>query len=516
MKKLLQKILFPKDERLQVHWGLFYRAPRLALNADCTELHLARGTAVDFATYLNGFSLQKWKLYTNVKHITLNLSIQGHFVLNAVGYHLNPMQPDRHEFSSREYTFEEATEVSLPFPDDTAEQLLSFEILPLSDCVLLEGAFYGEFDEKDVRDVTLCLATTTMKKEEFIKKNVALLKEELLSEKSEIRDNFYVHVVDNGRTLSKEEIEGYHVALHPNKNVGGSGGFARGMIESLHQTPQATHVLLMDDDVLVLPESIRRTYTLLTVLKEEWQEAFVSGAMLKMNEPYLQAENGAVWNKGNILSLNKNRDVRHLENCIYEEKITAEYNAWWYCCFSIGITRNDNFPLPIFIRGDDVEWGLRNMENLILMNGICVWHESFENKTSAWLQYYNIRNKMIINSIHLKNYSLGKVFDEVRHQSLHLFRNNRFEELNSYINGIFDFLKGCDWFYLQDGEILHQRIFEESNQPMEKSQLALRCTKLGLNILFRFNKAKKSFKKNWRKLCTLDFWEKYLKLGGEK
>lgn len=205
---LLQKILFPKDERLQVHWGLFYRASRMSLSKDFKQMYIPAGSPVGFATYLNGFSIQKWRLYTNVKNVTLKVTLKGHFLLNAVGYHLNPIMPDRHEFSSTEYDFAEPAEIQLSYSDGTAEQLLSFEIVPFSECEFSGGAFYADFEESEIRNVNLCLATTTCHKEEFIKKNVQLLKDELLNE---------------------------------------------------------NHLLLMDDDVLVLPESIRRTYTLLTI-----------------------------------------------------------------------------------------------------------------------------------------------------------------------------------------------------------------------------------------------------------
>jgi hypothetical protein len=36
----------------------------------------------------------------------------------------------------------------------------------------------------------------------------------------------------------------------------------------------------MDDDVAVSPESIKRTYNLLRLLKEEYRDAMISGAML--------------------------------------------------------------------------------------------------------------------------------------------------------------------------------------------------------------------------------------------
>lgn len=66
----------------------------------------------------------------------------------------------------------------------------------------------------------------------------------------------------------------------PNDNVGGAGGFTRGMITAMEQNPKATNILLMDDDVAVSPESIKRTYNLLRILKPEHREDMISGAML--------------------------------------------------------------------------------------------------------------------------------------------------------------------------------------------------------------------------------------------
>ncbi|MGJ4765223.1 hypothetical protein ACRYA1_11905, partial [Bifidobacterium longum LL6991] len=62
--------------------------------------------------------------------------------------------------------------------------------------------------------------------------------------------------------------------------VGGVGGFTRGRIEAMEQKVPATNILLMDDVVAVSPESIKRTYNLLRLLKPEYTKAMISGAML--------------------------------------------------------------------------------------------------------------------------------------------------------------------------------------------------------------------------------------------
>ena len=470
---LLQKLLFPKDERLQIHWGLFYRAPRLALNAACTQLQLSDGVVVDFATYLNGFSMQKWKLYTPLHSVTLRITLQGRGRINAIGYHLNPTMPDRKEFSSQEFVYAEPTELAISFPVDTTEQLLSFEILPYKDVVMHGGGFYGEFSENDVRDVTLCLATTTCRKEAYITKNVQLLKEELLCEASEIREHFYVHVVDNGRTLAKEAIEGWHVALHPNKNVGGSGGFARGMIEAMHQTVEATHVLLMDDDVLVLPESIRRTYTLLTVLKDEWKEAFISGAMLEFGAMNIQHEDiGTVDRNSNYAPSVWDIPQQLLENVIKTNEelpyIENPYAAWWFCCIPVTQIKENGLPLPLFIRVDDSEYSLRCRPHFIKMTGICVWHMGFASKYNFALEFYqNIRNMLIAKAttgVMSEADTIGRL-RKMFYKQLLEYQYNGAEIL---FRALEDFMKGPNFIEQDLGEkLLKEHIsYNEKLQPL--------------------------------------------------
>lgn len=471
---LLQKILFPKDERLQVHWGLFYRASRMSLSKDFKQMFIPAGSPVDFATYLNGFSIQKWRLYSNLSNVTLRIILKGHFLLNAVGYHLNPIMPDRHEFSSEEYDFAEPTEIQLSYPDDTSEQFLSFEIVPFSECEFSGGAFYADFKENDIRKVNLSLATTTCHKEEFIKKNVQLLKEELLCEGSEMRENFFVHVVDNGRTLSKEEIESYHVTLHPNKNVGGSGGFARGMIESLHQSPEATHVLLMDDDVLVLPESIRRTYTLLTVLKKEWQEAFIAGAMLEFGAMNIQHEDLAYLSDKKLFfsakggrNQNDLKDV--LETNIEVNSFQNAYAAWWFCCIPIGQIRKNGLPLPLFIRCDDAEYGVRVKPKIITMTGICVWHMGFACKFNVNMDFYQAYRNLLITASTTSATLEKKAVQMIKTIFAEQLREFAYNGAESICLALEDYMKGPDFIEQDLGEKLlkeHGKLLSEKFQPL--------------------------------------------------
>lgn len=139
--------------------------------------------------------------------------------------------------------------------------------------------------------VNLSIATTTFKKEEFIQSNLKLLQNELLNSDDEIRNHLWIHVIDNGRTLVSEQWNSDKITIHPNKNVGGAGGFTRGMIESMEQPENITHVLLMDDDVIYCPGNASdELYCLLSMLKSEFDEYFVSGAMLCYEAMNIQHE----------------------------------------------------------------------------------------------------------------------------------------------------------------------------------------------------------------------------------
>ena len=177
----------------------------------------------------------------------------------------------------KEYHCDQKADIIVEIPSNK-DTLIAFELRMYSECCVYGGGYYAEVNESDFNEVRLSIATTTFKKEDFIRKNVKMIKDEILTQDDIIGKNVYLHIVDydEGRVLSAEEFEGPHIYYHRNKNVGGSGGFTRGMIESIRQKPKATHVLLMDDDVVVLSESIKRTYLLLLLAKEKYKDESVA------------------------------------------------------------------------------------------------------------------------------------------------------------------------------------------------------------------------------------------------
>ena len=76
----------------------------------------------------------------------------------------------------------------------------------------------------------------------------------------------------------------------------------------------------------------------------------------------------------------------------------AEYGGWWFACYPIEYVEK-NRPLPFFLHCDDVEYGLRHGGTPIILNGIQVWHETYEYRQSPVTAYYDTRNTLIVNAM---------------------------------------------------------------------------------------------------------------------
>ena len=470
MEQLLQNIIFPQSSALEGNYELFYLGGRGIYDMEQKKLRLADTSVTDFCSYMNSFSLIKWKEYTAVGSVRLALELSGRGQVELVGYHLNIHSPVRQTFGVYDFDFADEQELDIPFPEN-GEMVIGFEIRALSDVTVYGGAWYGSYEEGQRRDVVLSIATTTMKKEDFITRNMAALKEDILDADDDMKENFYIHVVDNGRTLDAKAMNSWHLTVHPNKNTGGSGGYARGMIESLEQDPPATHVLLMDDDVTIQPESVRRTYHLLSYLRDEYKDSFISGAMLLYEEMQFQHEDvGAIRDACTLTSLKGLFDMTEKRSLLKNEEEGCGYGhryaGWWYCCIPAHMIREKGLPLPLFIRFDDVEFGLRCKPKFITMNGICIWHMGFAGKYNLAMDRYQMcRNPLVVDAVGSMPGTVNAP-DYVRKAFRSELLKFNYNAAELILRAFKDFLRGPDFFQIDQGE----KIIKENVQKNEKYQ----------------------------------------------
>ncbi len=485
----MQKILFPEvgrctEEQLYFHfcesdanvfeasdpfvkeWKRtleFQNRERMECNFPEKKITLHKGAKVWFDTYFNGFSIEKWVKYTVLENLSLELMLSGRCKVILM------TKEKIHQDTITTIVSETIVEADAPkkfvFPYEGGNKkgMYTFAIEALSeDCVFLGGEYTSDIPAEKVREVKIGIGICTFRREPFIEKNLRILNEAILQNaESPMYGHLEVFVADNGKTLDINRLATKNIHINPNSNLGGAGGFTRDLIEMLQNNDKLhiTHALLMDDDIVIEPESLIKTYTILSLLKEEYVHAFIGGAMLRLDKQYMQVESGASWNGGYLNSLKRDLDMRVCDACLYNEfEEYTEFNAWWYCCFPMNVVREDNLPLPIFIRGDDLEYGLRNMKTLILMNGICVWHEPFENKYSSFLEYYITRNQLIDNSFHCQWFGAKHLNSAIWTHCRQEIMFYRYKNIDLYLRGISDFFKGPEWLMAQDGEALHKEI----------------------------------------------------------
>lgn len=483
----IQKLLFPQIGRCtekELYFRLnkdkdflleekkaFYYSNKQVLLFNC-------GGLVWFDTYFNSFSAEKWFKYTVIKNVSLKIKLSGRFrIILLTKEKVQNTTAEKIVFE-KIVEAEEAAEFVCPFENCGNNGMYTFGLQALSDgSVYYGGAYCADVESGQIRDVKIGIGICTFKREKFIENNLNILKESILENKSSVlNQKIEIFISDNGQSLEKERLETDKIHIYPNRNLGGAGGFTRNLIEIMEHNKdfQITHILLMDDDIVIEPESLVRTYILLSLVKEEYKDAFIGGAMLRLDIQYLQVEAGASWNGGQLVSLKHGLDLRKCEACLYNEiEEYTEFNAWWYCCFPADIVKPDNLPLPIFIRGDDLEYGLRNMKKLILLNGICVWHEPFENKYSSYLEYYIIRNQLIDNSFHCQWYGMRNLSKTMFKHCIQEIMFYRYKNVELYLQGIKDFLKGPEWLAAQDGEVLHKSIMAQGYKGIDLDQLPI-------------------------------------------
>lgn len=381
---ILQNILYPSEETCP--------SPEMYYHQ--------KGSERIFNGYFNLFSAGKWRAYTQIDSLFLSVSGKGRgkIILCSEEGRLSETEILEGEAAGTLLSFQKT--VRIPYDDNHSFYWFSF--LPLEKGAEVDAAYYFTERQPDHK-VRLAIAVCTYKREMYVRRNMDLLKSRILDNPSALLyNNLDIFLVDNGRTLDPASFTDKHMYLFQNMNAGGSGGFTRGMIEILERQKDRgfTHVILLDDDALMEPDAFNRTYALLSYLKEKHQKSCIAGTLLDLHDRYMQNEAGALYDKGVTSAIGKGRDLRELSTvCAQEEIRRSDYAGWWYACYPLTVVRKDNLPLPYFIHYDDMEYGLRNQNGNICLNGIAVWHEKVDRQSQAVL-YYGIRNRLITNALH--------------------------------------------------------------------------------------------------------------------
>lgn len=269
-----------------------------------------------------------------------------------------------------------------------------------------------------------------------------------------------VYVVDQGNdTLeSRPEFAELRARLEPTlryvrqPNLGGAGGFTRGMYEAIKDhAPEQVDVLLMDDDIRLEPETVVR---LRGLADRAEKPVLVGGQMLNLLHPnrlHVGAEEAdlAILRAGRpVEGALTNADLVDMEKHDLKKahrRVDAAYNAWWTCLIPSEVITDIGYPLPLFFQWDDIEFGLRARDAgypTVTLAGAGVWHADFSWKNwDDWSRYFSYRNSLITSALH-SDFDRRRIVGHLSKQLVEALVSMRYGLADLMLRAVEDFLRG--------------------------------------------------------------------------
>ncbi|MEI4473080.1 glycosyl transferase [Frigidibacter sp. MR17.24] len=385
--EILQNVILP-EPGLCTEPELYYHAEGVvSLDLERGELRLERGAQLRFDSYFNMLSIAKWHWNGPVEALALRLRAQGHFELRVL--QASPGQSWM-LLASQVLRLAREGEVTVALAPDTTVpgSVLWFELRALGPSRLAGAAYQAAAVPGPRPRLAICI--TTYRREAAARATAARLEAHLAA--SGAGGRMRVFVIDNGGTLTLPPLQ--HVERLANPNLGGAGGFARGLAEA--RARGFSHCLFMDDDAAIPLEALHRAEGLLARARDPRRA--VAAAMISTRHRW------ALWEAGARFDLRcrpeqGGRDLRRRDEVLALELATSGpvppdfYAGFWFFAFPIAGLRAE--PFPFFVRGDDVSFSLANDFAPVRMNGIVAFQDDFVEKESPTTRYLDLRSHLV-------------------------------------------------------------------------------------------------------------------------
>ena len=363
---------------------IFFRCPKDVVIQD-GNIYIDAFSHVSFNTYYNIFPSKQYVKYTNIKDLNIGVVVKGKAKIEVYGI----KQELAHSYEVNLLSHYFTNEVNLTIENWSKYDAVYCRLASCEDVVVLKKIFFYTKDEP-TQDVKLGCCFCTYNRENYITKNVKKIYEGIVN--SQI--NSLIFISNNGKKINIKNNDIIH--LENSDNYGGAGGFTRAALMASEMG--CTHIIFMDDDIELNFESVFRTYAFYSFIASKYKNIFLSGSMFSLDEKWLQYERNTIIDNYGMHHQGHCQDLR-LYGEILQNATCGLVNGvagWWFCAFSTQHLKDYGMPLPIFIRGDDIEFSRRCNAKILSLPGICVWHEPFYKKYSEIMEdYYLLRNVLI-------------------------------------------------------------------------------------------------------------------------
>ena len=374
-------------------------------------LSVPNGKSVSAGSYFNAFPAGYWQRWTSVTSVTLRLVLRGsgEVVVHRSTSKGHSMRVDATHVQSSSPT---TVEFTLPLKNFIDGGWYWFDLSADGEALhLVRGEWLGQTDSDFGGTVTVGI--TTYNRPTFCVDQLEALAQQpdvlAILDEVLVIDQGTQKVRDDERFDVVEKALDGRLRVLEQANLGGSGGFSRAMDETASKG-DSTYCLLLDDDVVCEPEGILRAVTFADLARTP---TIVGGQMLSLYDRcVLHAAGETVaeyrWFWGPAMGTFHGMDFgrRSLRSTAWlHRRIDVDYNGWWMCLIPTTVIKELGLSLPMFIKWDDAEYGLRAKEAgypTVTLPGVAVWHVPWHEKddTLDWQAYFHRRNRIAAALVH--------------------------------------------------------------------------------------------------------------------
>jgi galactofuranosylgalactofuranosylrhamnosyl-N-acetylglucosaminyl-diphospho-decaprenol beta-1,5/1,6-galactofuranosyltransferase len=392
------------------------------------QLRIPLGERLSFGTYFNAFPASYWRRWTVVTDVTLTIRVSGRgatvtvyrSMANGRSQRVESRSTDDHADGETAFTFE------LPLKPFADGGWYWYDVFAGdTDLVVHSAEWTGEVPDEKAQHGTTTVGITTMNRPDFCAK---LLRQ--IGEDDDLRPYLdQVIVVDQGNQKVADSgifdeaagLLGEVLEVIDQANLGGSGGYARGQMETVRRNT-ATYFMCMDDDVVCEPEGIIRAVTFGDLAR---RPTIVGGHMFSLYSRSRLYSLGEVvmpwrfwWRSAPGVFQDWDFAARNLRSTRWlHMRVDADFNGWFMCLIPTQVLAEIGLSLPLFIKWDDSEYGLRARAAgypTVSFPGAAVWHIPWTDKNDAvdWQSYFHQRNRFVAALLHSQFPHGGRMIQE--------------------------------------------------------------------------------------------------------